>query len=323
MNLTEYTRFFVAGSITKFFHGNILTARNFLKSLLIALASLTFVILLYAVKNNQNPLEFLNFIDHDDPYLHALGLGLVFGAVVLGDIFSILQTALFLNLVGSIRSAYDVIFLLFCDLIITINIFVFTLPIGLQWVTVANDFYGSDIVFAVQTPKSVDKTDLDQVADEALRTLLVDGFFQSATVYAVGRSIQPATKEHTVPEQAFVLYKGLDPAQVVRDMMRELGTNVRDVPKLELLPEDEPLISRFFDQPHIVADVHLSSYMTNQGRVGNYGWMFIKSRDRTERFSASRHSPTRRPANGRCLYEGARMAANTTQSGKKLLREMR
>lgn len=131
MDLTEYTKFFVAESITRFFHGDILTAKNFRKSLAVSLTSLTVVIGLYAIKNHQNPLQFLNFVDDENVYLHGFGLAVILGAVVLGDIFSILQTALLLNLIGSIRSANDVLFLLACDLIITINIFVFTLPIGL------------------------------------------------------------------------------------------------------------------------------------------------------------------------------------------------
>ncbi|MGR9555971.1 hypothetical protein ACU8MG_22805 [Rhizobium leguminosarum] len=278
MDLTEYTKFFVAESITKFFHGDILTANNFRRSLTVSLTSLTVVIGLYAIKNHQNPLQFLNFVDDENVYLHGFGIAVILGAVVLGDIFSILQTALLLNLVGSIRSAYDVLFLLVCDLIITINIFVFALPIGLQLAVVAHDFYGADVVFALQIPKLADKSDVDHIKDKELEKLVIDGSFQLAPVWSVANNVSQPDSQHTVPTDTPVLYKNADPVQVVHEMMRELGTSVRDVPKLEKLPEDEELMSSFLDAPHVVADVHLSSYLTFQGRAGMYAFMFDQSR---------------------------------------------
>ncbi len=278
MDITEYTKYFVAESITKFFHGDIITAKNFRKSLVVSLTSLTFVIALYAIKNHQNPLQFLNFVDHENIYMHTLGLALILGAVLLGDIFSILQTALLLNLVGSIRSAYDVLFLLLCDLIITINIFVFALPIGLQWAAVANDFYGTNIVFAMQVPQPADKTDLDKIKDESLKKLVVNGPFKNAPVWSVANNPQHPGGQHTVPVDTPVLYKETNPVQIVQEMMRKLGTNVREVPSLEKSPEDQELMSIFLDNPHIVANVHLSSYLTNQGRSNTYGLMFVQSR---------------------------------------------
>lgn len=130
----------------------------------------------------------------------------------------------------------------------------------------------------MQIPKPADPSNVDHIKDKALKKLVVDESFKFAPVWSVASNIRQPDSQHTVPTDTPLLYKDADPVQVVHQMMSELGTNVRDVPKLEKLPEDEDLMSSFLDEPHVVADVHLSSYLTNQGRATMYGSMFVQSR---------------------------------------------
>lgn len=273
-DLTGFTKFFVVGSISKVFSGDIISDKNILKSIAISIISLSVVISIYSIKNSLNPTGFLNFSSASDLYIWIITILIVISSVIIGDIFSILQTALLLNLIGSIRSASDVAFLLLCDIILTINIFVFALPLGLQAAFIVNDWHGVNVELSVTVRNDERPTDLDQIEDGTLKDITSSGQAKYVNASVVAR----LGNQHTIPQDLEMVAKNIDVSSAVNSMLLLLGKNLRKDVFLSAAEGDIPELSSLLDGKYSTADVHLGSSLTFFGGRDLYGIFFSLSR---------------------------------------------
>ena len=151
MEVSQHTAFFIQHTFGRIFTGNNLSFKNALKALSITLLALVIIVLLYSLIHNVNPTSFFDFADTQSAGLRAIYIMIVVGIVVLCDIISFLQTAMFLRFVSGIKSFADMIFLAICDLVITINIFVFIFPLALVAIFHIDDVTGRTSVFFIGT----------------------------------------------------------------------------------------------------------------------------------------------------------------------------
>jgi hypothetical protein len=131
MSVAEFLRYFIENTIGAFYRGSHLSWANTRKSIGLSFIALIVIIAAVSVAQKKYPHELLTiwgpFSSTDNMTLVTI---LILGTLTT-DVISFLQTAMFFRIATQIRSLPDILFIAACDLIITINLFVFVFPVFL------------------------------------------------------------------------------------------------------------------------------------------------------------------------------------------------
>lgn len=158
MSLSEFVIFYIENSFGRLFVGNHISSSNVAKSMLITVISMLTIVVLFAAINHVSPLSFFAFAQGRPYPLSFIYTAIVIAMVVLNDLFSFLQTAMFMRFAAGIKSFADMLFLAVCDLIVTVNIFVFVFPVALALVFKIDDLEGRKLALFTATEVYWDKT---------------------------------------------------------------------------------------------------------------------------------------------------------------------
>lgn len=258
MNLSEFTAFFIQNTFGRVFIGNHLSPINILKAGATTIVALFCVVIMYSVVHDLSPLYVFQFANKQPPNLSAAYVAILIGVVIMNDLISVLQTAMFMRFAASIRSFADMLFLGLCDLIITVNIFVFVFPIAMTAIFKLDDLTGRNLDIYVSastlaepergTPAKQKKTGpLSEKSDEFERGAS-DLIFEEGTVFADefknfvknnrGRvdelSIEPYQETYNgkttsvIPTAAYVISNGMKLDDVNKTVWQALGVTLDD-----------------------------------------------------------------------------------------------
>jgi len=125
----EIAQIYVRNTLYRVFGDNPFSLKSFFKSILFSLVSIVAILLLLSSNDSTIVDRFISIFitSPNSAYLHALSL-VVFLFI---EWISFFQTFLFIKYAVNSKSKYEIIFLLYCDIVLTVNIFVFLFPICL------------------------------------------------------------------------------------------------------------------------------------------------------------------------------------------------
>jgi hypothetical protein len=288
-------RFFISQSIGRLFPGNILRFRNVVVSIFISIASITFFAVLVSFVNDVGILELFDFAENDNFSTKFGAFVCMLSAALAVDVISCLQTALFLNLTVRIRSAYDMLFMAFCDLIVTINLFVFVFPIGMQvWIT-AKDLIGRDITIYVEQAQQAELDDRDAKDADKKPVLEAAAKYhmeaQDTSVFGYYGS-NPENIKRSPASPGMVATREMATSELVDRFFKALGARPQSRKGLIPNPGDDEdgfsvLFQSMYDEKAFsYATVHLSKHLTFFGGQALYGFLFAKAHVVQDAFSA-------------------------------------
>jgi hypothetical protein len=282
-DIPRFARFFIHHTIARFFPGEITGWRNIGKAALLSLASLAIFSALICYFYNLNFFSLMDFTSDLSLASKIAAFLLVLGSAIAVDIASSLQTALFIRLIARIRSPTDMLFMAACDLIVTINLFVFIFPIGLSAWVVGRDQIGRSVDLFIERP-SVESTRERQLGDEVLSQAISGYGLYAAEVSAVtylgssaDSSSRPAPATGTI-----VATKGVDGAKLVDSFLRQLGVNNPTEHKGSPpnYDDDDDLKELrdaiYSDKTFSHGVVHLARHLSLEGQSLVYGRIFNK-----------------------------------------------
>ena len=214
--LAKITRQFIESTIGRYFNGDFITWNNTKKSIKLSSLSILIVFFSYCAINKTDPITVASIYGKIDDFTNLVAVILLLICCFCTDVFSFLQTAMFMRLASRIGSLRDMAFMAACDLIVTVNLFVFVLPFFagiLIYYVDANGRYLT-LTFEAGAPDA-------EPNEEAIRVLIAANSLEYRSL-AIKASVNDNNGVPTYggAKFSYILSKGIQPNDSLQVMLK-------------------------------------------------------------------------------------------------------
>lgn len=269
-DINGYARFFIKNTISRIFSTTVVSFGNISRAAALSISAISVAILLACTVNNISIGVFFEFVLNGDLFDIFFKFTIIMSFIILTDIVSFLQTALFMNLTTKIKSANDIYFMALCDIIVSINIFTFVFPVGVQYALIFSDIKGRDINLYVSIP-NIEDFDKEMTSGtlESFHLRADDGWSYSEiyTIFSDSRLAKEVQIQSPVASATIAL-KAVSPDDAVRKMISALGVKeiTKTSPQINLSGSTQEQKHSFFEKMSAYSGhLHVSKFLTLNG----------------------------------------------------------
>ncbi len=221
VTVAEHVQRYIAGTVGHYFGGEFFSWRNVGRSFFLTLFALLVIIPLTCALNRKTPAEIFTIWGELDSRHNIAMIAFLFGACLLIDMLSFLQTAMFMRLTAYVPRLRDMVAMAFFDIVVTLNLFSMLFAALLVPVVFYIDQRGTPMEISARDTGSV-SSKRGSGKESSMEVLRANGLSINGIEYLAKR---PGDQKWNAYETGYVALKGYTAEEVVRSFMMSAGAS--------------------------------------------------------------------------------------------------